>query len=99
MGDSSDDDMLPAHWDIAREDIREVRKLIGERKVKSILAIRPDWCLESYPCQGHKGVEITLQDGEVITYDCPSVSIGCIQKVIMGKAEAHFEYYTRGFTP
>ncbi len=54
--------------------------------------------MESYPCQGHEGVKITFKDGEVITYNCPSVSIGCIQKVVMGKADSHFECYTKGFT-
>ncbi len=89
---------LPPHWDKARKDICQVEKLIGEREVESISPIRMTICLESYPCQGHYGVKIVFKDGEVIKYDCPSVSIGCIQKVIMGKADSHFSGYTKGFT-
>ena len=89
---------LPTHWDKARKDILKVRDLIDEREVVSISPIRMSMCLESYPCQGHYGVIITFKDGEVITYNCPSVSIGCIQKAVMGKVDSHFIGYTKGFT-
>ncbi len=90
--------ILQSHWGNAREDVREVKKLIGERDVKSIYPIQDDFCMESYPCQGHQGVKITLKNGNVIEYECPSVSIGCIQKIIMGKADSHFREYTNGFS-
>ena len=95
----SRNDILSSWWNTSRKDIEKVRKIIGDRKVESISPIRDDICLESYPCKGHGGVKITLKNGEVIEYECSSVSIGCIQKAITGKADAHFRSYTKGFTP
>ena len=95
----SKNDILSSWWNISREDIREVRKIIGDGKVESISPIQNEFCMESYPCKGHGGVKITFKNGEIIEYKCSSVSIGCIQKVIMGKAGPHFRAYTKGFTP
>jgi hypothetical protein len=96
---SSEIPILSSHWVSARKDIQKVRDLIGERKVKSISPIEDGSCMESFPCQGHEGVKIIFKDGEVIKYNCRSVSIGCIQKAIMGKTGSHFRIYTEGFTP
>ena len=87
------------HWDNSQKDTKNVKELIGKREVKSISPIRPNWCLESYPCQGHEGVKIIFNDGEMIEYKCPSVSIAFIQKSITGKVDPHFKEYIKEFTP
>jgi len=90
--------MFRSNWNNARKDVQTVQNLIGEKEVISISPDPDGICLESWPCRGHKGVEIAFKDGETIRYKCSSVSIGCIQKVVMGETDSHFEEYAQGFT-
>lgn len=87
--------MLKSHYPQALAAIREAQQLVAGRKVKSVTAIQEDICLESYPCQGHGGAKITLEDGTVLKVDCSSVSIGAIEKFYFPGATSHFSGYVK----
>lgn len=49
------------------------------RKIVSLKMIQDDYCLLTYPCQGHVGIRVTFTNGEHIDFACPStIMIGVI---------------------
>jgi hypothetical protein len=80
---------MDAFWVILTE-INETKK---NRGVKSVTALQMERCLESYPCQGHKGVLVTFDDGAQYSSPCSSVTIGLVQKFYFPKEETHFTGY------
>lgn len=63
--------------DKACHNIDEAREKVGNNKVVSAALIKNE-CEDSWPCQGHDGITLTLENGEIIIHECDSVSIGAI---------------------
>ena len=88
---------LTSHFKKAREDIDNIKKKCMD--IVNVEVIQTEYCLQTFPCQGHKGVYLVCSNGKKIPYACSSVSIGCIQRVFLGdlKVSPHFKKYTEGF--
>lgn len=79
---------------------RDVQRALEASKGKEIISVGPicsDRCLESYPCQGHRGVIIRYEYETDYEMRCSSVSIAAIQKCLTGKIELHFRQYESHF--
>lgn len=86
------------HRNEARKHIDKIKEM--NLDIVDIKVIQFKMCLESDPCKGHEGVFLICSDGSEICYKCPSVTIGCIQKVFgcNNKHEAsHFADYAKYF--
>lgn len=77
----------------ACSDINEARKKVGNRKVVSASLI-DDTCQESYPCCGHGGIKLILEDSEIVIQECGSVSIGAIHYYFLPNDK---EFHCRGY--
>eukprot|EP01110_Echinostelium_bisporum_P004827 TRINITY_DN21959_c0_g1_i1.p1 TRINITY_DN21959_c0_g1~~TRINITY_DN21959_c0_g1_i1.p1 ORF type:complete len:104 (-),score=17.13 TRINITY_DN21959_c0_g1_i1:23-334(-) len=79
----------------ALEDLKEAIKLVNGREVESVDAQQMSVCLESFPCQGHGGVNIRVRgENTPIKYECGSVSIGAIHYFYQPrKSFEHFDIY------
>ena len=68
---------LSEHYERAYEDLKQVRILVDDRQVTEIKMISAT-CATAWPCKGHDGIDIILDTGDNINYNCLSVSIGAI---------------------
>ena len=78
------------------KDLNELLAKIGDGQ--EVILVEPqamDICLESFPCQGHKGVRVFLEGCKKILYDCSSPSIGIIIMHFEGTAPPHFQVYAQ----
>jgi len=50
----------------------------NSRELACVGLIQKNFCLESYPCQGHKGVYAIFNNGETFEFSCGSVMAGVI---------------------
>lgn len=71
--------MMSGHYESSTEIIQETMKKVGSKKIVDVKAIQQESCMESYPCQGHKGAILTFEDGEILTVKCDSVDIGALE--------------------
>lgn len=84
--------MEESHYPQAYSDVQALKERINNRNIIRIDPMYSDVCLESYPCKGHGGVRVQLDDEE-FNYPCSSVSIACIQKALTGDVHPHFQPY------
>jgi hypothetical protein len=84
--------ILRSHQDYALADLKKVISIVGRRDVTNVRVQQDNYCLESYPCQGHGGVILEFIDGTSETYACGSVSIGAIMWYF-GVQNDHFVGY------
>ena len=87
--------ILDSHYNNYKTLIEDVKSKCANRKIIMIEPISFTVCLESYPCQGHKGVKIHFDTGNMINYPCSSVDIGLIMCYFNVKTvhDAHFTSY------
>ena len=86
---------LRSHFPSAVEEVIKAIKLVHDRKVISVIPMETDYCMEIYPCKGHRGVIIEFSDGSVAQHECrSSVGIGAICKYFTPNSiDKHFAGY------
>ena len=70
--------VLESHYKGYEDKVRDFVKECKFRKIESIKLIKEWPCLESYPCQGHKGVLVNFENGQNLEYPCTSVTAGIL---------------------
>lgn len=82
--------------------VAQAREMAGERTIVKVKPVHMEICLESYPCQGHGGIDVTLSDGEQFRILCSSPAIGAAYKAFIPPSEwdktaLHFTEYCDGW--
>ena len=93
----NDHNMLKSHWQYCPALLEHVEALVGNRKVVSARATDENECMESYPCQGHGDLILSLEDGTTVNVGASSVGIGVIQKRYFPNLHTHFTEYAEGY--
>jgi len=70
--------ILKSHYRGYKVVLNNFLELCGPRKIQSIKLIREHPCLETYPCQGHVGVNVKFENGDSLDYKCGSVHSGIL---------------------
>lgn len=78
-------DVILSHSDICTTYYHDYESQIADfvtkcnsRKMKSIELIQNEYCLLSYPCQGHLGVKVIFVNDDTLEFECDSVRSGII---------------------
>lgn len=88
--------ILESHWQDCPEFLGKIEEMVGDRQVVDVSS-KANGCKESYPCSGHGGMLISLNDGTVLNVGGSSVKIGIVQNHYFPAKETHFSHYAQGY--
>lgn len=91
------EEQVDANTDRVEKYMTQIMNFSLGRVISGVKTINMTMCLETFPCGGHEGVEVTFEDGDKSLIKCDSISIAALQLRFNGQIDEHFKGYTEYF--